>query len=56
MRKTVFTTPLTRNTLSTNISTNIPNVGLPLAVYGTIPTDSVLRTSAVDSISWIGNW
>jgi hypothetical protein len=31
-QKTVFTTPLTRNTLSTNISTNIPNVGLPLAV------------------------
>jgi hypothetical protein len=31
-RKTVFTTPLTRNTLSTNISTNIPNFILPLAV------------------------
>ena len=30
-QKTVFTTPLTRNTLSTNISTNIPNVRLPLA-------------------------
>jgi hypothetical protein len=30
--KTVFTTPLIRNTLSTNISTNISNVGLPLAV------------------------
>ena len=31
-QKTVFTTPLTRNTLSTNISTNIANVVLPLAV------------------------
>ena len=30
-QKTVFTTPLTRNTLSTNVSTNIPNVELPLA-------------------------
>jgi hypothetical protein len=27
-QKTVFITPLTRNSLSTNISTNIPNVGL----------------------------
>ena len=30
--KTVFTTPLTRNTLSTNITTNITNVEFPLAV------------------------
>ena len=29
--KTVFTTPLTRNTLSTNITTNITNVEFPLA-------------------------
>jgi hypothetical protein len=30
-QKNVFTTPITRNTPSTNISTNIPNVRLPLA-------------------------
>ena len=29
--KRVFTTPLTRNTLSTNITTNITNVEFPLA-------------------------
>ena len=34
-QKTFFITPLTKNTLSTNISTNIPNVGLPLAVIRT---------------------
>jgi hypothetical protein len=31
--KTVFKTPLTRNTPSNNISTNIPNVGLSLADF-----------------------
>jgi len=38
--KRVFTTPLTRNTLSTNITTNITNVEFPLAVVVGLPRDT----------------